>query len=430
MQRRFVPLLLAAALLIVGCADGVLTPTAPASTASANHSLSRAASKDILYQLNDAVTGPQSRALTQVINRYGLTRGQSLVNGTVQRVSIGNANGHAEADIATELVATGAVAFAEVDELLKPAAIGVVPIVPNDSLYALQWHLPRINAPTAWAYATGSAAVIVAVCDGGVELTHPDLAANIHTPGYNVVDYTFDGSPVPSDGSANSGSTHGTKVAGMLGAVGNNISGVTGVNWTVEILSIRVTDDTSGNTTISKLVECVDYARSRGAKVVNVSYNGIASSASANTAGKALMAAGGLLVVAAGNDGANMNPTKNYPGIVVVGGTDENDAITSFSNYGNAIDLMAPALQITTTRPTWRGTYISNETGTSFASPIVAGVAALIWSYKPSLTPATVQSIVFTTAKSMGGMAKNGSTTYGYGRVDAGAALAKAATYP
>jgi thermitase len=290
----------------------------------------------------------------------------------------------------------------------------------------LQWHHATIHSTAAWGVATGSPTVIAAVCDGGIDLTHVDLAANIHSPGYDLIDYTPNGD-VTYDPLNPTSYTHGTKVGGMIGAVGNNVEGVTGVNWNVDLLAIKVTHNVTGSASLSKLVECVDYARSRGAKVVNQSFTGVAYSSANNAAGQALQAAGGLLVVAAGNDSLNRRTEKNYPYIIVVGGTDEADVKTAFSTYGPAIDLVAPAINLVTTRPTWRPTpYVMGDAGTSFASPIVAGVAALIFAARPDLTPATVQDILFKSAQDLG--AAGVDNVYGNGRVDAGAALARALT--
>ncbi len=415
-------LALTLAMVAAGCSEEPTTP-APPPTLHVSSRKEEPQQRDILYQARQTVSAAELAALGDVLSRHQLAKQVALAGGKVEHVKIGKSNGQDEAAIAAEMVATGAVEYAEVDALVAPAEL------PNDALYGTQWHHAAIHSEAAWNYSRGSAAVTVAVCDGGVELSHPDLAANIHSTGYNVVDYTNEGGPMPNDGLAHVGPTHGTRVADMIGAVGNNGIGVSGVNWVVEILPIRVTNDTAGSASLSKLIECVDYARTHGAKVVNISYSQIAMSSAMNTAGQALMAAGGLLVVCAGNDALDMKHSKNYPGIIVVGGTDEADALVSFSNYGPPIDLVAPAIHISTTQATWRGaTYIQGVFGTSFSSPIVAGVAALIWAAKPAPSPAGVQEILFNSAQDLGTAGYD--TRFGNGRVDAGAALALAIDPP
>lgn len=402
------------ALMGVGCAEDVTQPPAPpsASVGAAQQDSPR----DILYAVSAQASAAQRGALQRVVARYGVARKNRLVDGAVEHASIRSRNGRSEEQIVDELMATGAVEFAEVDALVAPDGL------PNDPYYSNQWHHATMQLPSAWDRSTGSATVLAAICDQGVELTHPDLAANIAGPGYNVVDGTSDGGP------ATSVSAHGTRVAGLIGAVGNNDLGVVGVNWTVRILSIRITNRDDGLASISAMAACVDYARSQGARVVNISYSGARTSSAVNLAGQKLMTSGGLLFASGGNDNINMRD-KNYPGIIVVGGSDRVDAKASFSNYGKPIDLVAPAVDIATTRfsTNVNGPYVFNESGTSFAAPLAAGVAALIWSYVPSLSPATVQSILFATAKDLGPIGYD--ATFGYGRVDAAAALTKAATY-
>jgi thermitase len=413
---RYLPILSGFAIM-AGCSADI--PTAP--TTEAARPTPQPAPTAILFEMKSTASREALAAFEHGVANYRLSPARRLAMTRINRVSVTVPDGKTIEDVAAELQATGAVEYAEPDAIVRAAAM------PSDSLFTRQWHHAKINSATAWNYSIGSNAVTVAVCDVGVQLNHPDLAANILGTGYNIVDYVADGSPFLTDTAAGSTvGTHGTKVAGMIGATGNNLEGVTGVNWAVNIMPIRITNDTMTYATISKLIECIDYARTHGARVVNQSYSGVATSAAINSAGLALQAAGGLLVVSAGNDHAKLN-TKNYPGIIVVGGTDENDALTTFSNFGPSVDIVAPAIRITTTRPTWRGTYIFNESGTSFASPLVAGAAALIMAFKPSLSPATVQSILFASSRDLG--ARGYDTTFGNGRLDLGAALALAATY-
>jgi subtilisin family serine protease len=138
------------------------------------------------------------------------------------------------------------------------------------------------------------------------------------------------------------------------------------------------------------------------------------------------MNAGGLLVVAAANDNTYHRNSTNHPGIIVVAATDQNDAKATFSNWGSFIDISAPGVAIHTTSLTTNinGMY-GAASGTSFSSPMVAAVAALIWARNPALSPASVRDILFRTARDLGTAGYD--ETFGHGRVDAGAALAMAA---
>jgi len=411
-MKRWTGIACAAAMVFAAACD-TQRPTAPDGAGGALFSRgAQQESAGILYQLRADASAPQQQALQRLLAQFDIVDVQELVDGRVTLASVGRPGIVPIAQIAQALIATGAVSFAEVDELLEPAAL------PSDTLLYRQWYHRVMNSPVAWDIATGSPDVMVAVCDGGIELTHPDLAANIVGEGFNLVDYTEDGSHITS---------HGTKVAGMLGAVGNNVEGIAGVNWSVGILSVRVTNRTDGLAALSKLVECIDYSRGRGARAVNISYSGVRSSSSANAAGEALEAAGGLLVVSAGNDNKR-ETTTNYPAILVVSGTDSLDARSAFSNYGRMVDLAAPATRVTTTTltTTVHGPYIRGENGTSFAAPLVAGAAALIWSLRPDLTPAAVKDILFRSATDLG--AAGYDEHFGHGRLNVGAALTMALT--
>ena len=118
-----------------------------------------------------------------------------------------------------------------------------------------------VNSPGAWGYTTGNSSILVAVCDTGIDATHPDLLPNLHLPGFNVVDGNTDTAPV---------APHGTEVAGILGAVGNNNVGVTGMNWGVQILPVRITDNSDTTAWCSSMASGIEWAADQGAKVINL----------------------------------------------------------------------------------------------------------------------------------------------------------------
>ena len=284
--------------------------------------------------------------------------------------------------------------FAEPDEILAPDA------VPNDSYYSSEWHLPKIGAPSAWDLTTGSTGVIIAILDTGVDGTHPELAAKM-LPGWNVYDNNDNTSDVYG---------HGTAVAGAAAAASNNGSGVASVAWGCKILPVRISD-LNGYATYSTIASGLTYAADHGARVANVSFRASDSSTVASAA-QYFQSKGGVVAMAAGNESTFVSSADN-PYLLTVSATDSNDAMASFSNTGNNIDLAAPGVNIYTTT---RGGAYGLATGTSFSAPIVAGAAALVISANPALSAAQVQDILKQNADDLG--AAGWDTSYGSGRLN------------
>jgi subtilisin family serine protease len=276
--------------------------------------------------------------------------------------------------------------------------------VPNDSNWSNLWGMVKINATGAWDVATGSTNIVVAVIDTGIDLTHPDLVSNLWinaaeangTPGVDddgngFIDDTNGWDFASEDRMPSDDVGHGTHCAGTIGAVGNNGLGVAGVCWKVRLMALKALG--TGGGTASDIAEAVHYATDKGARVISASYGG---SSYSDTGRDAIIYANSksvLFVAAAGNDGANNDLNSVYPSgydipnIISVAATDQGDALASFSNYGKtSVDLAAPGVSIYSTVP--GGTNASFEflLGTSMATPHVAGAAALLLSYKPSLT--------------------------------------------
>ncbi|HXV02248.1 MAG TPA: S8 family serine peptidase [Gaiellaceae bacterium] len=266
-------------------------------------------------------------------------------------------------------------------------------VIPNDLRFAELWGLVRIGAPQAWDAGTGSRSVTVAVADTGVEADHPDLAPNVVAGGHDFVGNDDD----PRDEQG-----HGTHVAGIIGAVGNDGRGVTGVNWSVGLLPVRVLD-ASGRGTTATIADGFRYAASR-ARIVNASLGGGANDPALEAAIAAFPET--LFVVAAGNSGTNNDALPTFPcaypepNVVCVAATDATDALAYFSNIGpTTVDLGAPGTSILST---WRdGDYFS-ASGTSMAAPHVAGAAALVWSRNPALTAAQVKATLLGSVDPLG----------------------------
>jgi subtilisin family serine protease len=281
-------------------------------------------------------------------------------------------------------------------------------LVPNDTLYPKEWHHPKIATPTAWN-ATRGLGVTIAILDSGVDAAHPDLAGAM-VPGWNVYDSNSDTRDVYG---------HGTKVAGAAAAIGNNSGGVAGVAYQARIMPMRVTD-LSGWAWASTLSQGLAWAADRGARVANMSFQGVCSSSTVLSAAQYFRNKGGVAVAAAGNTGALLSGSQNSA-LICVTATTSSDARASWSSYGAFVDVAAPGVGIYSTT---RGGSYASVSGTSFASPIVAGVYALMKAANGSLAPSTLDKALTSTARDLG--SAGWDQYYGWGRVDAAAAVAKA----
>ena len=282
---------------------------------------------------------------------------------------------------------------------------------PNDTNYASQWALENsndtdIDASQAWSYGTSSS-VVVAVIDTGIDYNHVDLASNIWTntreiAGNGVVDDDRNGYAddvrgwnfVSDNNNPMDDNGHGTHVAGTIGAVGNNGIGVSGIAWSVKVMALKFMDST-GAGMLSDAVAAIDYARVNGAKVINASWGGGGFSSALQTAITRFQNAGGIFVAAAGNESSNNATTASYPanysGVISVAASTSSNTLASFSNYGTNVDIAAPGQNILSTIP---GNRYASYSGTSMASPHVAGALALLWGQAPSLTATQLVSVV------------------------------------
>lgn len=292
--------------------------------------------------------------------------------------------------------------FAELDRRVH------LTLVTNDPYNGSEWHLPKIRAADAWNTAMGSG-VTIAILDSGVLPTHPDLAANL-VPGWNFFDNNSNTADVYG---------HGTQVAGAAAGIANNGVGVAGVAGAAKIMPIRVTD-TAGYGYYSTISQGITYAADRGARVANASFASLYSSSSVQSAAQYMKSKGGLFVVAAGNSGTN-DGSPAITSMIPVSATDSNDAKTSWSSFGSYVAVAAPGAGIWTT--TSSGGYAA-VSGTSFSSPITAGVVALMMAAKPTLSAGQVENLLYSTAVDLGAAGRDSS--YGYGRIDAAAAVAAA----
>jgi subtilisin family serine protease len=262
---------------------------------------------------------------------------------------------------------------------------------PNDTQWAEQWDMKRINAPTAWNTARGSRSIVVAVLDTGIDSTHADLSPNIwRNPGIGFCPAgTFGYDAAANDCDPKDENGHGTHVAGTIGAVGNNSRGVAGINWATSLMSLKVLD-AQGSGYDSDIVEAINWAIAvkRGGvnlKVINASLGGYGPSNAMRDAIDDAGKAGITFVSAAGNETTENDALNgsfpcafNLPNQICVAAMNKSDQLTSWSNYGRYVDLAAPGLDILSTKK--GGGYVS-WAGTSMASPHVAGAVALMASY-------------------------------------------------
>lgn len=294
------------------------------------------------------------------------------------------------------------VEFIEQDMYLTPDQT-----TPNDPNFGSQWALTRIQAPQAWNTTKGSTAIIVAILDSGVDPTHSDLQQRL-VNGWN----TFSGNNDSRDVQG-----HGTKVAGAAVASTNNGVGIAGVSWNSLIMPIRVTD-TNGYATYTTIANALNWAANNGARVANISFDIIGSSAVSNAA-QFFQSRGGVVFSSAGNSGT-MSSLAPSPYITTVSATDPNDMLYSWSTTGPRVTLSAPGCVYTS----FNGNSYGGACGTSFAAPTAAGVAALVLAANPNLTPAQVTQILLSTSDDLGPAGLD--PQYGHGRVNAARAVAAA----
>ncbi len=302
-------------------------------------------------------------------------------------------------------------------------------LTPNDPLFSEQWYLDRISAEEAWEYSTGDETINVAVLDSGVDYVHADLLDNIWVNkneipdnlldddgnGYvdDVYGYDFvldEGNPFPVIGGSSlpASVSHGTVISGLIGAVGNNLEGVTGVNWDVSIMPLRILD-LHGIGLPESASEAVYYAVANGADVINMSFAGYYSDPELLDAIKYAYNQGVIMVAAVGNEGVNINTNPVFPAchssdtedwVIGVASSDTVDERADFSNYGSdCIDITAPGVDMYSVNyydPAngYHDEYLGGWSGTSLSAPLVTGAVALILSQYPDMTPADMSTLL------------------------------------
>lgn len=315
------------------------------------------------------------------------------------------------------LEADPSVVSVEADARYSVAAKPTGTKVPRNT-QVLPWGVDRIDAELAWT-AVRAAGVRVAVVDTGIDTAHPDLIGNI-AGGYSAVSYTA---------SYKDDNGHGTHVAGTVAAADNTV-GVIGVGPNAALLGVKVLDS-SGSGWVSDIIEGMDWSVANGAQVINMSLSGSTYVSSFQAAVARANAAGVVVVAAAGNTGGAVGYPAAYNGVIAVSATDSSDTIAYFSSRGPEVDLAAPGVSIRSTYWTARrGSGYADLSGTSMASPHVAGTAALVLSTPVGAfdtdangvwSPVEVEAKLKATARDIG--LTGVDTLYGSGLVDARAAV-------
>ncbi len=338
---------------------------------------------------------------------------------------------------------------------------------PSDTYYQNQWYLTRVRAGEIWNKVNSSPDVIVAVIDSGTQITHPDLQGNIWTNtkenpnndidddrngfvddyhGWDFVAGSSDPSPKPGIDYTSTGLDHGTMVAGIIGASGNNNQGVAGLTWNVQIMPLRALNS-RGEGRVSDVVRAIDYAINNGADIINLSFVGPSYSESLRLALIRAYQKGVIVVAAAGNDdetgnGTNLNEKPLYPAcyvgdngedlVMAVAATDAVDQKAPFSSYGsNCVDISAPGISFFST--VYYNPYLPNAefnnyydgywSGTSMATAVVSGSLALVKAANPHLTRYDLVNVLLKSSDNIDALNPKYVKQLGSGRINVGSAV-------
>ncbi|MBX4205526.1 MAG: S8 family serine peptidase [Candidatus Doudnabacteria bacterium] len=359
-----------------------------------------------LKELQDLGTVSESFDLQNLKPLYSGKLGANLFSG---EITVSNFS---------RIKADARIEYTEPDLQVSAVQISTVPqITTNDpffttevSLEDKQWYLAKIRVPEAWFYAKGSGSVVVAVVDTGIHASHLDLNDGRVISGHDMLvdkDIAFN-----SDSDDNG---HGTAVSGVIGAIPNNQKGLAGINWNVSIMPVKALD-ASGNGELSDISAGIIWAADHGANIINLSLggSGFPNNITMANAISYAFGKGVLIVAAAGNDtanqGANLDTNPVYPVcadngqnmVLGVAASDNLDRKATFSNFGiNCVDITAPGKKILTTAflpsdPS--NNILIYASGTSLATPVVAGVAALIKAQNPNYTNIQIRNLILKTA--------------------------------
>ena len=351
----------------------------------------------------DASAAERAAALARV----GAVRTLGTIPGLGSKVV--RVNGNAQR-AAARLDRSRFVDYAETDRIMTAAA------APNDPLFDQQWALDRISAPGGWSAAgmgtyPATGGVKVGVIDTGIDTAHAEFAGKIVNCGQSDSFFGV-GSGVKAGCGDDHG--HGTKVSGILAAKANNGLGVAGVSFNSPLAVCRALVDGFGRGSTSNVVSCLNWLKSKGAKVISMSFGGAASSTLSNAVKNAWSNGyGAVLVAAAGNDTGSMTMyPAGYAEVISVGATDALDAHAG-SNWNADVEMSAPGQDVLTTT---KGGYFGAVSGSSAATPFVAGVAAVARKRYPTEIASKIRSRVTAAADDLGEAGRD--PLFGFGRAN------------
>ncbi|MEI8409744.1 MULTISPECIES: S8 family serine peptidase [unclassified Kribbella] len=407
MLRLAVPAALVAAGLVVvtGSSGSAAEPGPYRPPLKAHHNTAKAEFEPnaVLVKFKKKATTAARKA---AVSKAGATAEQSVTSSVVRLTGKLSAP-----DLLKKVKADPTVELASLNYKRRISA------VPNDEWYAEDQAAPlnTVRVPQAWDLSKTTGSQIIAVLDTGVDAGHPDLVGRLVT-GYNAT--SPNRGPIDDNG-------HGTMTLGIIAASANNGIGVAGVGWSAKAMPVKVlAADGSGYD--ADIAEGITWATDHGAKVINMSLGGPGDNVVLHDAVKYAVSKGVVVVAAAGNDGSEeVQFPASYPEVIAVAATNASGALTSFSSYGDWVDIAAPGWDILSTGvrsmtpagydPYWYCT------GTSCSAPIVAGVAALVKNRWPTFTPAQVATRLKVLSRDAG--PRGTDPYYGAGILDAYAAL-------
>ena len=403
---------------------------------------------EVLVKFKSGVSSETIEALEARINDRIVDRFENAPGWT----AIDDMDDASPADVVAQYRAFPEVEFAEENYAIEiPDAVdsSIEPVRPHDPQFEEQWALSNsgqrggkegadISAMLAWATTTGSDDLVVAVLDTGVDYTHEDLLANMwlrpasmipyqdaelgtidDVRGFNAVDNASD--PMDDNG-------HGTHCAGIIGAVGENDLGIAGVNWKVKIMPLKFLN-AGGSGNVKDAIEAINYAIARkkagvNVRIISASWGSTQKSRALEDVIRKAYENDILFVAAAGNSSVNNDRSPHYPSsynvpnVVSVAALDRNDQLASFSNYGaKSVAVAAPGVDILST---WLQNAYEEKSGTSMATPVVSGVAALIVAEHPRVSVDDLRKKLLASTDPI--VALKGKTVTG-GRINAAKAL-------
>jgi thermitase len=371
-----------AAALAIACTTGLMAASSATAAPAASGQLLVGFERDVAKERQERVL---SEAGGRVAQRFGAIRGGRLA-------LVRPRSGTATDTLRKRLARHPDVAYAEPDYFQFASAAKT----PDDPYYTLDYALVDspddhdIDAPTAWGTRTGCAKV--AVLDTGIDTDHPDLAANVYKSddkpnngkdddknGY--VDDAYGYNAIAGKGSGQDDNGHGTHVAGIVASRGNNRNGNAGICWSAKLVAVKFMNS-RGKGSTSDAIEGIQYAVEKGLKIINCSFGSSSKSSALHDAVDYAQSHNALLVVAAGNDGKNIDKSPVYPAsytdsnILAVAASTSGDTLASFSNFGSeSVDVAAPGDDIFST---YMGGGYKTLSGTSMAAPYAAGLAAML----------------------------------------------------